>query len=277
MVHCIQTEIETRLPTEPESESQTKGDYALSAHDWAQFRNGNQGEHHPSPWSYVRLQGLDVAYFCMRVERAVGAKIADLAAAAAAAYSGDGDGDGTVEEGRRPEAGGTRRSHKLPKIEIRRNTRCALGYRYEKPAPFVPAAALAPGEDWRPPVTSTPPLPATTTTSTVKATPTAVSPSSWAADEVNRRDEINRKAVQVAPEAEMEISPTLRRWNSQHRQHAAVGLESGTETGLVPMAGDLGAGVVEVSGLRFVVDLCLCRSRTGGEAGVEEGARFLML
>lgn len=182
--------------------------------------------------------------------------------------------------------------------------RCALGHptgthsSNNKPAAvFQPAAALAPGEDWRPPIIAGDLQPAgnslnqktakdtitqDTTTGICIAPTGSSSSSSWAADEVSRREEIKRRAVAAAgpaPEADMEISPTLGRW----RRHS-LGIGGG-----LPVE-DLGANVVEVAGLRFAVDLCATSTFGGGAAGgggagnrglgaktVEDGARLLML
>jgi hypothetical protein len=62
----------------------------------------------------------------------------------------------------------------------------------------------------------------------------------------------------------MEISPTLGRWGpGQTEKDKGLPVE------------DLGANVVEVSGLRFAVDLCACRFVGGLGAG--EGVRIVML
>jgi hypothetical protein len=138
--------------------------------------------------------------------------------------------------------------------------RCALGYRYERPAVFEPAAALAPGEDWRPPGGVT-----CNAAGAKEGTSEAPRPEGWAAGEVERRDDMNRRVGQ-ALEAEMELSPTLGRWPAH--MHGA-GREDEGERGL-PVE-DLAENVVEVSGLRFAVDLCASSSGSG------EHARFLML
>ena len=78
------------------------------------------------------------------------------------------------------------------------------------------------------------------------------------------------KQTGQAPEADMEISPTLGRW----RRHSSLGIGTG-----LPVE-DLGANVVEVCGLRFAVDLCACSASNrglGAETAVEDGARVLML
>ncbi|EAQ84760.1 hypothetical protein CHGG_08774 [Chaetomium globosum CBS 148.51] len=77
---AIQPGLQSVNSHRPKTETETRGDYILAGYDWAQFLNGNQGEHHPSPWSCVQLQGLDVAYFCMRLERVVEAQISELLA-----------------------------------------------------------------------------------------------------------------------------------------------------------------------------------------------------
>ncbi|KAL2178177.1 uncharacterized protein P884DRAFT_298837 [Thermothelomyces heterothallicus CBS 202.75] len=68
------------------------------------------------------------------------------------------------------------------------------------------------------------------------------------ADQARQGDTTTNKRQRTrAPEAEMEISPTLGRWRrQQRRQSDSVGCGS---------LEDLGANVVEVSGLRFAVDL----------------------
>jgi hypothetical protein len=168
-----------------------------------------------------------------------------------------GEGDGADKEGQ----------HQLkvvvyPHVKVR----CALGDRYDKPPPFEPAAALAPGEDWRPPtIKPGPNAPSIDHANSTRNDAPGVPPHtiSWAADEVFRRQEMNRRTGQ-APEADMEISPTLGRWGPG---------KTGKDKGL-PVE-DLVANVVEVSGLRFAVDLCACRF-VGG-LGAVEGVRILML
>lgn len=305
-------ELETGKPTssslhlETETEIETRGDYTLAAHDWAQFLNGNQGEHRPSPWSYVSPQGLDVAYFCMRMERAVGAKIEEILLAARQHNPDQSITVSSPAEEETDEAAQDPKAKSNPQAAIPPNLRCALTnhhHHHPEPTPFTPAAALAPGEDWRPPTSNPNPHPnisptrltpgsggniiipdATTITPN---TSNSITTTSWAADEVQRREEINNRAKPSStpvPEAEMEISPTLGRWQQQQRKNSEL---------LVVM--DLGANVVEVSGLRFAVDLCRCvgvgvaDSEAGagsgsgvgggkGERGVGvEGVRFLML
>lgn len=241
----------------------TKGDYTLATYDWKQFRNGNEGEHRPSPWAYVQLQGLDVAYFVMRVERAVRSKVEEVL------ERGSGEKMPVGAKMDRQIGEGGSDDDKAARQECK-HVRCALGHRYEKPPPFEPAAALAPGEDWRPPgghdQVGHRGASATTDNFAVDSDKT----SSWAADEVERREEMNKRAVQAAPEAEMEISPTLGRWPAQRQ--SMVSLE-GKREGRTPVE-DLTDNVVEVSGLRFAVDLC---ASPGAAEGAEEYARFLML
>jgi hypothetical protein len=298
----------------------TRGEYTLAAYDWAQFLNGNKGEHRPGPWSYVQLQGLDVAYFGMRLEKAVGDKIGEIIAREDRNYSdGHQPRRGSVGATDQPtgiERHGNVRQNKnskkddITKVQLGQSQqlqiqihpppkfRCVLGHpthSSSKPAAvFQPAAALAPGEDWRPPIAAGP-QPAgnslnqnsaknsntmqdTTTGDHMAPTSTG---GSWAADEVGRREEVKRRTVAAgagqAPEADMEISPTLGRW----RRHS---LRMG---GGLPVE-DLGANVVEVGGLRFAVDLCATSTFSGGGGAgagnrglganaVEDGARFLML
>jgi hypothetical protein len=313
----------TRSAAADETTATTGGEYTLAAFDWAQFLNGNKGEHRPGPWSYVQLQGLDVAYFGMRLEKAVGDKIGEIIArdyrpprsgslGAMGQLTGIGFGphdnvrgnekskkDGIVAEAPLEQCQQLQiQIHPPPKF------RCALqGHpthsSSNKPAVvFQPAAALAPGEDWRPPMiaglqpagkNSLNPKIAkskiTQDTTTGAHTAPKNSSSCWAADEVSRREETKRRAVAAAgpaPEAVMEISPTLGRW----RRHSL-----GTGGGELPVE-DLGANVIEVAGLRFAVDLCATSTFGGGGGGaggagagnrglgakaVEEGARFLML
>ncbi|KAK4034844.1 hypothetical protein C8A01DRAFT_18410, partial [Parachaetomium inaequale] len=257
-------------PKRTSTGDETRGDYALAAYDWAQFLNGNRGEHDVSPWSYVQLQGLDVAYFCMRLERAAGEKIEEVLArdvlqvgaqAEGAAEDGDADRASARAEEQQPQA---RKTEKNPytelQIQIRHtpNPRCALlshsrpSSNPKPPAPFQPAAALAPGEDWRPPTITTTPPTSTTTGPHLKGTATTsklrvidnitsvnrepTPTTSWAADEVSRREEMNRKQrEQQAPEADMEISPTLGRWR---RPSSGLGTSVGLGGG---MEEDLGA------------------------------------
>ncbi|KAK4133727.1 hypothetical protein BT67DRAFT_456517 [Trichocladium antarcticum] len=87
---------------------------------------------------------------------------------------------------------------------------------------------------------------------------------SRAADGAGRRGEVDRNVGQ-APEAEMEISPTLGRWPAHVK---SISSDSQGEGGLVE---DLARNVVAVSGLKFAVDLC------ASSAGAEEDVRFLML
>ncbi|KAK3906074.1 hypothetical protein C8A05DRAFT_30076 [Staphylotrichum tortipilum] len=89
-----------------------------------------------------------------------------------------------------------------------------------------------------------------------------------------REEDLAAALVLAAPEAEMQVSPTLGRWGAHARE---VGGGDGGETGL--LVEDLGANVVEVSGLRFAVDLCHCVPVVGEEEGARwaEGARVLML
>ncbi|KAH6842648.1 hypothetical protein B0I37DRAFT_417818 [Chaetomium sp. MPI-CAGE-AT-0009] len=257
----------------PKTEAETRGDYTLAAFDWGQFLNGNQGEHHPSPWSYVQLQGLDVAYFCMRLERAVEEQISELlsgqgigseldvnkpqapaADTASNSYSSAGAQDpikqpsgGSKAKPKPPATHPASLPHHTPHLQTQThpnpNPLCPLSHPSNppppppRPAPFEPAAALAPGEDWRPPSTTT--TTTTTTTIPITKTPVTLTPTnpvahnapspagpagtSWAAAEVHRRQQ---RQQTVAPEAEMEISPTLGRWQQREQER---GQERGQE------------------------------------------------
>jgi hypothetical protein len=292
--------------------TETIGDYTLAEHDWQQFLNHNQGEHRPSQWSYVQLQGLDVAYFAMRLERAVRAKIGELLLRPSQqpAQQSNADVDGEVVRvdaghgaGMDAEWEGEKQScsRDIGKLTLRCGLDAGGGapglktwLNLQSPAPFTPAAALSPGEDWRPPDFdteteyrvwggvsgirgSTPGKDGGSPCLTVSfwapdevnrregknKTPTA---GLWAADEVNRREgKLNKtpassRSQSQVPEAEMEISPTLGRWSA---------FKGG------PPVEDLAGNVVEASGLRFAVDLCASSGSSVLE--VEEGARFLML
>ncbi|KAK4149040.1 hypothetical protein C8A00DRAFT_19229 [Chaetomidium leptoderma] len=263
---------------------ETIGDYSLAAYDWAQFLNGNRGEHRPSPWSYVQLQGMDVAYFCVRMGRAVRKKVEEIHLVRDKAQA---DSDPGAKSAKGEDAAGvkkkkteTTQKSQPPKLQIEPVNlkpspfRCALiDHEYPKPtAPFEPAAALAPGEDWRPPRLIPPTISlglGQDGDNSRERTPEMIAKTgSWAAEEVSRRRERERKAGQQAPEAEMEISPTLGRW----RRHSDS--EAERQRGL-PVEDLVGANVVEVSGLRFAVDVCSTAPFRG--LGVEEGVRFLML
>ncbi|KAK3292377.1 uncharacterized protein B0H64DRAFT_308081, partial [Chaetomium fimeti] len=184
----------------PKTEAETRGDYTLAAFDWAQFLNGNQGEHHPSPWSYVQLQGLDVAYFCMRLEKAVEGQISELLAEKGLGTEPDANRHQTpaadpisatgVKEPVRTDpggGGGGKTKPPAPETSIPHHTKTHLPVQNQThpnplcplhhpskhplapppppvPIPFSPAAALAPGEDWRPPSPTTPVTTKTTTT-----------------------------------------------------------------------------------------------------------------
>ncbi|GAB1316149.1 hypothetical protein MFIFM68171_06359 [Madurella fahalii] len=280
---------------------ETKGDYTLAPYDWAQFRNHNQGEHRPSPWSYVQLQGLDVAYFVMRVEKAVREKIRELRTAssattsttttAAAANTTDGAGEqqeqdettsttatttttttattATATTTTTTASAGTRQRETLRCVLASQGTGGCDKSVPPSPAPFEPAAALAPGEDWRPPAavgggSGYAGLADAADGITGDGTRGC---SSWAADEVSRREERDRVVTSTrqhtpAPDAEMEISPTLGRWPASKS---------------IMLMEDLAGHVVEVSGLRLGLDLCTCPRSSSEVDVVEEGVRFLML
>ncbi|KAK3303177.1 uncharacterized protein B0T15DRAFT_576585 [Chaetomium strumarium] len=298
---------ETRHP-EPEAEPETKGNYALAAYDWAQFLSGNEEEHGRSPWSYIQFQGLDVAYFVMRLERAVRRKTCEIrlgrtgepglwscCAARGATSKADDEEERRKERPKQQQKADCQRRIRNPPPGTK--SRCVLdGPRYTAPvAPFTPKAALAPGEDWRSPTVTTTTItspakagddrktktanggPASTTETTPAASGSKPGIISWAADEVRRRDELNKRAAAaaaavaagLAPEAEMEVSPTLGRWQVRARK-----LE-GEE--LHPVEDLEANNVVEVSSLKFAVDLCACPSEGGAMEAGEEGLRVLMM
>lgn len=228
----------------------------------------------------MQLQGLDVAYFVMRVERAVREKIRDLLAVPSIATTSSTTAAATTTTGAGEEqdhdeittssatAGAGANQRKRPRV------RCALASLgagecsnrlLPSSPPFRPAAALAPGEDWRPPAGGG--HGGLADAADGIGSDGAGGWSSWAADEVSRREERDRPASSTsrqhtpAPDADMEISPTLGRWPASERIAAAEGLVG---------------HVVEVSGLRFAVDVCAC-PRTSSEVEAEERLRFLML
>ncbi|KAK4234886.1 hypothetical protein C8A03DRAFT_46856 [Achaetomium macrosporum] len=242
-------------------EPETKGDYTLAAYGWAQFLSGNQEEHGRSAWSYIQFQGLDVAYFCMRLEGAIRRKTYEILSRNGPSYLHmQADGDEKENEAN-------------PQLRIRKaavpNFRCALGdRRYTTPAPFSPKAALAPGEDWRrPTATTTTPVEAAHKTKTANGDPSKtyrlsliISPSS-----------AGPQTRSAGATTDTEISPTLGRWRIQPWKLE----EDGDGSQELPVE-DPGANVVEVSGLKFAVDLCACPFDKGLEAG-EQGLRVLML
>ncbi|KXX78819.1 hypothetical protein MMYC01_200951 [Madurella mycetomatis] len=251
----------TTVPARPFRE--TKGDYTLAPYDWAQFCNHNQGEHRPSPWSYVQLQGLDVAYFVMRLERAVREKIRDLVTAPSIATT-NGAGEKQDHEettGATTGAGADQRKRFCCALASLGARGCSNSLLPSSP-PFKPAAALAPGEDWRPPAGGGEDGGHGGLTDAADGIGRGGTRgcSSWAADEVGRREERDRQHT-PAPDAEMEISPTLGRWPASERIVATEGLEG---------------HVVEVSGLRCAMDLCACPI-TSSEVEADERLRFLML
>ncbi|KAK0615601.1 hypothetical protein B0T17DRAFT_656729 [Bombardia bombarda] len=212
----------------------TKGDYTLAPYDYAQYLNKNLNEHHPNlPWSYVQLQGLDAAYFSMRLERAVDAKLAEL--------RDQRQGGITIQSG-----GGL---GLMLTGYYRPPVRCALGRTPVVVAPpFEPAGALAPGEDWRPP--------AAARESGLMTLPPAWAISASAATVGTRRRtslRLSAKAAVVvmgavaAPVAEMQISPTLGRWPTSPKG-VGVGVGAGE------VWEDIRDNVVVVSGLEFAVD-----------------------
>ncbi|AEO64438.1 uncharacterized protein THITE_158356 [Thermothielavioides terrestris NRRL 8126] len=310
---------------ESAQEPETKGDYVLAADDWARFVSGNREEHDRSPWSYIQFQGLDVAYFCMRLERALQEKVEEIASRINIQESPEPEEESKVCDGiflpSKSDAAASQsappqfQAHPRPRL----NFRCALGHSYPRPAPFSPKAALAPGEDWRPPTTTRgtkidavktattpPPTPTHDTTTTTNNSSSSSSNSSdslpkitsWAAAEVRRREELTKRAAAAAtwqtpsqtapaaapttkqaPEAEMEISPTLGRWRAPHARRApgsgsGSGVVEGSEDSLLlslPVE-DLARNVVEVGGLRFAVDVCGCASSDlGGSFGRDGG------
>ncbi|SPQ26711.1 0bbc4d6a-1134-4cab-9f75-326520e0370e [Thermothielavioides terrestris] len=244
---------------ESAQEPETKGDYVLAPDDWARFVSGNREEHDRSPWSYIQFQGLDVAYFCMRLERALQEKVEEIASRINIQESPEPEEESKVCDGiflpSKSDAAASQsappqfQAHPRPRL----NFRCALGHDYPRPAPFSPKAALAPGEDWRPPAntrgnkidavkttTTPPPTPTldTTTTTTTNNSGSLPPITSWAAAEVRRREELTKRAAAAwqtssppsaaapttstkqAPEAEMEISPSLGRWRAPHTRRA---------------------------------------------------------
>ncbi|KAK4187398.1 hypothetical protein QBC35DRAFT_498703 [Podospora australis] len=236
----------------------SQGDYTLEAYDWSQFQTRNADEHTQSPWSHIQLQGLDVAYFTMRLERAVQAKVSSL-----------------ISSGF---------------LQRRSTFRCLLETpRYRKKARrtvFEPAASVSQGEGWRPPAFSSSPLSPPPVSSQVESS--AVLDESedegevweslletWAANEARKRrqsvmdteKEMQRKRQEgtPAPEASMDISPTLGRWPGGGGA-AVLGKRN-----RIPVENLERENAVEVSGLRFAVDLC------ASFQGREEFARFLML
>ncbi|KAK3942663.1 hypothetical protein QBC46DRAFT_255841 [Diplogelasinospora grovesii] len=240
----------------PEYTPETKGDYELAEYDWQQFQNHNSGEHPPA-LSHIQLAllGLDVAYFSIRLEKAVNSKVTDLlhnkrtsaldlelgpgrsymCAAGAAFHNHHLD------------------SHSTPPTAPSEEEE---GDREEKE--FKPAAAFSPGEDWRPPTT-------TTTSGTVRN-----GLSFWAVG--CRRSSSDKNAK--APEAEMETSPTLGKWpfnteNAPADSFKDLPLEDYTES----------KSIVEVSGLKFAVDVCATWDLSEQEEleGGRQGACIVML
>ncbi|AEO59161.1 hypothetical protein MYCTH_2307194 [Thermothelomyces thermophilus ATCC 42464] len=59
---------------------ETRGDYTLAVRDWPRLMNSDPAEHVSCPRACAQLQGLNLAGFCMQLERAVGAKIAEILA-----------------------------------------------------------------------------------------------------------------------------------------------------------------------------------------------------
>ncbi|KAK3381926.1 hypothetical protein B0H63DRAFT_546669 [Podospora didyma] len=234
------------LPTTAQLPGETRGDYVLAAYDWGQFLNHNAGEHHKptKPWSYVELQGLDVAYFVMRVEKAVAVMVADIIYRQADKEEVDVD----TEKGEvwssgipgisvpAPAATPATPPQRSKKVVTTRKFRCALPGGTERSGDedkFEPAAALSPGEDLRPPRSGD---------------QTALSGSSSGNGNLKKTyiwtGGAEKSRPSPAPNAEMETSPTLGRWPPYASEGRTLPLEY------------LSDHIVEISGLKFAVDLC---------------------
>lgn len=244
------------------------------AGDWARFREhtAGRGEHAASPWSYVRLQGLDVAYFVMRLERVVREKVVELQQQQRKRSDEEENKGGARHDGTAADKttsictlhGGKGQNEKRP-----------LFAPAAAAAPFEPAGALAPGEDWRPPGWHADGGGGDEAGKGGRehgVMANGGAGSCWAAAEVGRREKEEQeqgrrrtRETTPAPEAEMEFSPTLGRWPSTSNKGEVMGEE-------------LAGRVVNVSGLRFAVVICSCPgARVVSEVEGEEGAWFWML
>ncbi|KAK0702931.1 hypothetical protein B0T21DRAFT_299653 [Apiosordaria backusii] len=225
------------------------GDYTLAPYDWTRslLRRDSNTVAAPSPITKPDPQpGLEVAYFSLRLQRATATKISQLLSS------------GYLQR---------RNAGKL---------RCALNpagrgkkYRVPRESDFQPAAGKLPGEDW---------------TSSSPNTPTFGQVLERFDTEGDVDVERSRTGT-PAPEAPMEVSPTLGRWpvfgscrppgwlqDKAREQKKPVEKEFKATKQMRLMAEKLERdNLVEVGGLRFAVDLCQSQD------GSEEGARFVML
>ncbi|KAK3682288.1 hypothetical protein B0T22DRAFT_484362 [Podospora appendiculata] len=211
---------------------ETKGDYELSALDWASF---NEAERHRPHGEILDPTGIDIAYFGYNLEKAVELKISNLIARREA------QAPPGLTIGQMGLGGGLNLLAFYPQPQME----CALGEAARVQPPFEPAGVFIKDEDWRPPSSSEP--------------PSSPGPERmWAvADVVRRRstsptrrvERVTSAVAAAAPEAEMEISPTLGRW-------PAAGVTVTEEDGQVMPMEDLRENTVRVSGLEFAVDLC---------------------
>lgn len=172
----------------PRPEDQTKGDYTLSKHDFEEYQPdyADRGSH---------ADGLDVAYFMIEVEKAVDVAINELVAARL------GNGVFSLSSPSEIDQGGIRgRWRRLGIIASHTNVvghknRSVEEESKDEEEVFVPAGDAVSGEDRRP-----------------------LAPSRSAPPEVNKGGKkglelrlVSRQGT-PAPEAPMELSPTLGRW-----------------------------------------------------------------
>ncbi|KAK4145625.1 uncharacterized protein C8A04DRAFT_26625 [Dichotomopilus funicola] len=153
-------------------DDETTGDYSLASDDWNQFMQRNFVENHVSS-SFQRNpnpQGLEVAQFAVRLEKAINEKITALLetftelATAAPQMKDSPNFGGSPEHG--PQASLPDSQRQLPSLPQSKHcpphcvsppTDTSPSFKHPEPSlSFEPAAAYTPGEDWRPPVIESP-------------------------------------------------------------------------------------------------------------------------
>ncbi|KAH6617716.1 hypothetical protein B0J18DRAFT_435405 [Chaetomium sp. MPI-SDFR-AT-0129] len=275
-------------------DDETTGDYSLASDDWNQFMQRNFVERPVLSSSSCRPnlnpQGLEVAQFAVRLEKAINEKITALLetftelATAAPQMKDSPNFGGSPEHG--PQASLPDSQRQLPSLPQSKHcpphcvsppTDTNSPYKHPEPSPsFEPAAAYTPGEDWRPPVIESP---------VTHLDPNVCSPKlSSQQTVINSKHEApltpphhSADFPDQMPEADMKPNPTLGWWppttcigcafspTARAVGEARSDGKSRTVNLIHPSPPQVNqASVMEVSGLRFAVDVCaLARGRFG--------------
>lgn len=264
---------------QPETSKETKGDYTLSELDSEEYQPNysDRGE---------MAKGLDVANFMINLEKAVDSAVNELVAARL------GNGVLSISSPRASNQGISARWRRVQSISYPRGqggfaVQNSKDDEEEEAEMFEPAGDAVPGEDWRPPKPPRSPI--------------------------ETKKGVNKKGLEIrllsregtpAPEAEMQVSPTLGRWQLADKRASGTSkfgeerlkvenmvqlkVDVKSEGGAtVKERGPLSGGLMEspleesnrrlvhVSGLKFDVELRTLEVGQDGEG--KKDVRFHML